>query len=206
MNWFLYNRDLCHERVKCKVQSSVIVGLGCNTNRNPVDTGRKLNVHKTLRRPPERLMYVQFTSCVYGEQKGVAEVEIFEFGNFQTLSRVILLTQNGRYFVVCTMNVFFMTVLSWKLFQCPARIKKSFLYTRFTPEPSCLKKSKNSLQHSSMDVFHDVFKFYKLYQIAQSVTYFLIKKNRLLEKRHLGKHPKIAQSGLHPPKWSTSAF
>ena len=30
----------------------------------PVDTGRKLNVHKTFRRLPERLMYVQFTSCV----------------------------------------------------------------------------------------------------------------------------------------------
>ena len=30
-----------------------------------VDTGRKLNVHKAFRRRPERLMYVQFTSCVY---------------------------------------------------------------------------------------------------------------------------------------------
>ena len=30
---------------------------------SPVDTGHKLNVHKTFRR---RLMYVQFTSCVYG--------------------------------------------------------------------------------------------------------------------------------------------
>ena len=35
---------------------------------NPVDTGHKYNVHKTSRRRPgpssERLMYVQFTSCV----------------------------------------------------------------------------------------------------------------------------------------------
>ena len=31
----------------------------------PLDTGRKLNVHKTFRRRPGRLMYVQFTSCVY---------------------------------------------------------------------------------------------------------------------------------------------
>ena len=31
----------------------------------PGDTGRKLNVHKTFRRRPGRLMYVQFTSCVY---------------------------------------------------------------------------------------------------------------------------------------------
>ena len=30
---------------------------------SPVDTGHKLNVHKTFRR---RLMYVQFTSWVYG--------------------------------------------------------------------------------------------------------------------------------------------
>ena len=32
----------------------------------PVDTGRKLNVHKTFRRCPGRLMYVQFASYVYG--------------------------------------------------------------------------------------------------------------------------------------------
>ena len=31
-----------------------------------VDTGRKLNVHKTFRTSSERLMYVQFTSCIYG--------------------------------------------------------------------------------------------------------------------------------------------
>ena len=31
-----------------------------------VDTGRKLNVHKTPKTSSERLMYVQFTSCVYG--------------------------------------------------------------------------------------------------------------------------------------------
>ena len=35
--------------------------------RIPVDTGCKLNVHKTFRRRPERLLYVQFTSCVYGD-------------------------------------------------------------------------------------------------------------------------------------------
>ena len=44
----------------------------------PVDTGRKLNAHETLRRrtgrllkvlwtSSERLMYVQFTSCVCGD-------------------------------------------------------------------------------------------------------------------------------------------
>ena len=34
-------------------------------NVDPLDTGRKLNVHKTFRRRPGR----QFTSCVYGESK-----------------------------------------------------------------------------------------------------------------------------------------
>ena len=33
-----------------------------------VDTGRKLNVHKTFRRRPGRPMYVQFMSCVYGDR------------------------------------------------------------------------------------------------------------------------------------------
>ena len=37
----------------------------------PLDTGCKSNIHKTLSRRPvrlvnERLMYVQFTSCVQG--------------------------------------------------------------------------------------------------------------------------------------------
>ena len=40
---------------------------------SPVDTGHKLNVHKTFRRRPGRLlnilMYVQFTPCVYGVQR-----------------------------------------------------------------------------------------------------------------------------------------
>ena len=31
-----------------------------------LDTGRKLDVHKTFRRRPGRFMYVQFTSCDYG--------------------------------------------------------------------------------------------------------------------------------------------
>ena len=39
--------------------------------KHPIDTGRKLNLHKTFRRRPGRLlnlyMYIQFTSCVYGE-------------------------------------------------------------------------------------------------------------------------------------------
>ena len=40
---------------------------------SPVDTGLKLNVHKTFRRRPSRLLNilicVQFTSCVYGVQR-----------------------------------------------------------------------------------------------------------------------------------------
>ena len=34
-----------------------------------LDTGRKLNVHKTFRTSSERLMYVQFTCCVHGDVK-----------------------------------------------------------------------------------------------------------------------------------------
>ena len=39
----------------------------------PLDTGRKLNVHdvqKTTRMSSERLMYVQFTSCVQRDDIG----------------------------------------------------------------------------------------------------------------------------------------
>ena len=36
---------------------------------DPVDTGRKLNVHKTFRRRPERLMYVQFMFCIYRDER-----------------------------------------------------------------------------------------------------------------------------------------
>ena len=36
---------------------------------DPLDKGRKLNVHKTFRRRPERLMYVQLTFCVQGVSK-----------------------------------------------------------------------------------------------------------------------------------------
>ena len=35
----------------------------------PIDTRRKLNVHKTFRASSERLMYVQFTFCVYWDTK-----------------------------------------------------------------------------------------------------------------------------------------
>ena len=38
----------------------------------PLDTGRKLNVHKMFRTSSERLMYVQFTSCVYGADPHVS--------------------------------------------------------------------------------------------------------------------------------------
>ena len=42
----------------------------------PVDTGRKLNVHKTFRRRPGRLMYVQFTSCVYWDIDKLQELSL----------------------------------------------------------------------------------------------------------------------------------
>ena len=42
------------------------IQLEADYDIDPVDTGRKLNVHKTSWTSSERLMYVQFTSCVYG--------------------------------------------------------------------------------------------------------------------------------------------
>ena len=43
---------------------------------NPVDTGRKLNVDKTFRSRPERPMYVQFMSYVYGEIKSIHLIKL----------------------------------------------------------------------------------------------------------------------------------
>ena len=43
--------------------STLTLNLNLNVH---VDTGRKLNVHKTSWTSSERLKYVQFTSCVYG--------------------------------------------------------------------------------------------------------------------------------------------
>ena len=43
---------------------------------SPVDTGRKLNVHKTPRTSSERLMYVQLTSCVYWVHAGYVNWQV----------------------------------------------------------------------------------------------------------------------------------
>ena len=52
----------------------------------PVDAGRKLNAHKTLRRCPGRLMYVQFTSCVHGDKINfkIYDVTIWETNSENT--------------------------------------------------------------------------------------------------------------------------
>ena len=54
---FVYNK---HLKTRASLISSALEDM------YPVDTGRKLNVNKTFRRRPGCLMYVQFTSCVYG--------------------------------------------------------------------------------------------------------------------------------------------
>ena len=49
---------------------SVSIKTECISNHNPIDTECKLNtqdVQKTSRTSSEHVMYVQFTSCVYGE-------------------------------------------------------------------------------------------------------------------------------------------
>ena len=54
---FVYNK---HLKTRASLISSALEDM------YPVDTGRKLNVNKTFRRRPGCVMYVQFTSCVYG--------------------------------------------------------------------------------------------------------------------------------------------
>ena len=43
-------------------------------NTTPVDTGRKLKVHKTSWTSSKRVMYVQFTSCVRAQLKNFVNV------------------------------------------------------------------------------------------------------------------------------------
>ena len=58
-------------------------------NKDPVDTGCKLNVLKTLRRP-EPLMYAQFTSCVYRGISACAKVWV----KFELSSQPFIQVQN----------------------------------------------------------------------------------------------------------------
>ena len=59
----------------------------------PVDTGRKLNVHKTFR----SLMYVQFTSCVYWV---LAEI-VFQVSNLPLVKNLFLLPMSNS---TCKIN------------------------------------------------------------------------------------------------------
>ena len=58
--------------------------LRCLTGFYPVDTGRKLNVHKTFRRRSGRFLNVsctfKFTSCVYWVNKSLGRVWAFLAG------------------------------------------------------------------------------------------------------------------------------
>ena len=49
------------------VVSSLEMQERLSANYNTVDTGRKLNVHKTFRTPSERLMYVQLCPVSTGK-------------------------------------------------------------------------------------------------------------------------------------------
>ena len=51
--------------------------IGCPFKRynNPADAGRKLNAHKTS---SECLMYIQFTSCVYGDIRFFSILQRFD--------------------------------------------------------------------------------------------------------------------------------
>ena len=64
----------CLSCVNCVLvcQMVIVCEMSALITINPVDTGRKLNVHKTLRRRPgqtssERLMYVKYyVLCLWG--------------------------------------------------------------------------------------------------------------------------------------------
>ena len=66
-------------------------------NRSPVDARRKLNVDKTFRRwtSSERLMYVQFTSSVYGVRT-----------NMFLVMEIFLLIMQYVYLTACKISVF----------------------------------------------------------------------------------------------------
>ena len=93
--------------------------INMSTLGNPVDTGRKLNVHKTFRRRPgQRLMYVQFTSCDYWDvsfsensilngypksrksEKYYSKFSHFRVFNFalQQISKTQIIKRIGKYF------------------------------------------------------------------------------------------------------------
>ena len=56
----------------------------------PVDTGRKLNVHKTFRRRPVCFLNVQFASCVYEDAQCLLLYRIWQHINWvnQTSCRI----------------------------------------------------------------------------------------------------------------------
>ena len=59
----------------------IIVVLQENQWSCHVDTGRKLNVHKTFRRRPVRFLNVQFTSCFYEDAQCLL---LYRYGNIPT--------------------------------------------------------------------------------------------------------------------------
>ena len=64
---------LLHKFIFCNIDITILLVLGLTRNA-PVDTGRQL---KTSRTSSERLMYVQFTSCVYwGSNKAPTPIYI----------------------------------------------------------------------------------------------------------------------------------
>ena len=64
-----WQKSLYHIQSLCPLRQGKSAKCG-----HPADTGRKLNVHKTFRRRPKLLMYVQFTSCVYWAGDGESKI------------------------------------------------------------------------------------------------------------------------------------
>ena len=77
---FLCNVDTCIQHQKFVKKW----GSWCRKVSNPVDTGRKLKVHKTFRRRPRRLLNVlcTFNLCPVSTEKTPANTQNKEFCNF----------------------------------------------------------------------------------------------------------------------------
>ena len=86
----VYERDIqILNHLKASLENVLTQILKSQISYNPVDTGRKLNLHKTFRRRPEltqdvrktswtsfeSLMYVQFTSCICGKWPFLSELD-----------------------------------------------------------------------------------------------------------------------------------
>ena len=78
----------CCIRLSCKKLSQNVASYV-----NHVDTGRKLNVHKTSRTSSERLLYVHFTSFVYREANLSELINFYSSWNHQKSYAFLMISE-----------------------------------------------------------------------------------------------------------------